>query len=612
MPVVAMAASVLLTLTSGLVLAATFLWWRWWHSTLEGPSSTSRPVHQGREFGAFEKVMHHLRQECGHHNMSLVLRFHETLDCERLRSALRVVQARHVLLQSTVVLDSKGRPSFQRLDHPPAIPVIELEPETDASAEASTSTNSHDAKERRGVESEEACRAEDLRILTRELNSGFEGTQPLLRCTVIQPSAPPPSTHRTKVQDEARGLRSSTYRPRVRMVITVAHDLMDGRSLALLGVEIIELYRHPPSHSEQSSHDPFVCAAAPIPPPIEAVMLPSWMPKPVAFARHLLSFLQMHRYFAFDHVRALPHTARNVCPAKAASSEAGSVRPPRPLWSTGVVERRLSREETARLQHNGRTMGASVGVQLMTAAFLATTAGALKQKANVWGVQLIDMRRQMLVKLFDSASGDSMAVAPTALGQFLSSIDICHRTDPSMLPPLPPSPQDGASSEEEYVATLFKFFSYFRQQCAIVRARTDGCMRRGGHLTSLIFAQYLAAFSAYHSRYFKTPFPCPAFSMSNVGSMDDAQPGGPLEGVVRALNGRNPMLDDMSFGVSAASSFPFVSITALTLRGSLRLVLNYPTNTVATAAIDELADAFLRVLRLAATEGAHDGQLKPT
>jgi hypothetical protein len=235
----------------------------------------------------------------------------------------------------------------------------------------------------------------------------------------------------------------------------------------------------------------------------------------------------------------------------------------------------------------------------------------------VWGVQLIDMRRQMMVKLFDSASGDSMTVAPTALGQFLSSIDICHPTDPSMLPPLPPSPpQDGGSGggedEEEHRAALFKFSAYFRQQCAIVRARTESCMRRGGHLTSLIFAQYLAAFSAYHSRYFKTPFPCPAFSMSNVGSMDDAQPGGPLEGVVRALNGRNPMLDDMSFGVSAASSFPFVSITALTLRGSLRLVFNYPTNTIAPAAIDELADAFLRVLRLAATEGAHDGQLKPT
>jgi hypothetical protein len=171
------------------------------------------------------------------------------------------------------------------------------------------------------------------------------------------------------------------------MVITVAHDLMDGRSLALLGVEIIELYRYPmpplmidPSHSESSSHDSFACTAAPIPPPIETVMLPSWMPKPLAFARHLLSFLQMHRYFAFDHVRALPHSARNVSPA---SSEGGSVRPPRPLWSTGVVERRLSREETARLQHNGRKMGASVGVQLMTAAFLATTAGALKVLLHV-------------------------------------------------------------------------------------------------------------------------------------------------------------------------------------------------------------------------------------
>lgn len=45
-----------------------------------------------------------------------------------------------------------------------------------------------------------------------------------------------------------------------------------------------------------------------------------------------------------------------------------------------MVERRLSCEETARLQRNGRKMGASMGVQLMTAAFLATTAGALKVK----------------------------------------------------------------------------------------------------------------------------------------------------------------------------------------------------------------------------------------
>jgi hypothetical protein len=222
-------------------------------------------------------------------------------------------------------------------------------------------------------------------------------------------------------------------------------------------------------------------------------------------------------------------------------------------------------------------------------------------------VQLIDMRQQLVAhqsRLYDSTdhSSDNDAaavVAPTALGQFLSSVDLCHHTDPALLPP--PTPATG----DQGLEALSPFLAYFREQCAIVRARLAGRMRRGAHLTSLVFAQYLAAFSAYHSRYFTTPFPCPAFSMSNVGSMDDAQPGGPLADVVRALNGRHPMLDDMSFGVSAASSFPFVSITALTLRGSLRVSFNYPTNTVAPAAIAELADAYLRVLRLAATEGAH-------
>lgn len=276
-----------------------------------------------------------------------------------------------------------------------------------------------------------------------------------------------------------------------------------------------------------------------------------------------------------------------------------------------MVERRLSCEETARLQRNGRKMGASMGVQLMTAAFLATTAGALKRRANVWGVQLIDMRQQLVAhqsRLYDptdhSSDNDAAAVvAPTALGQFLSSVDLCHHTDPALLPP--PTPATGANPRDQGLEALSPFLAYFREQCAIVRARLAGRMRRGAHLTSLVFAQYLAAFSAYHSRYFTTPFPCPAFSMSNIGSMDDAQPGGPLADVVRALNGRHPMLDDMSFGVSAASSFPFVSITALTLRGSLRVSFNYPTNTVSPAAIAELADAYLRVLRLAATEGAH-------
>jgi hypothetical protein len=61
----------------------------------------------------------------------------------------------------------------------------------------------------------------------------------------------------------------------------------------------------------------------------------------------------------------------------------------------------------------------------------------------------------------------------------------------------------------------------------------------------------------------------------------------------------------MAFGVSAASSFPFVSISVLTFRGSLRVVFNYPTNTISAAAINELADTYLRVLRLAATEGAY-------
>lgn len=427
-----------------------------------------------------------------------------------------------------------------------------------------------------------------------------------------------------------------------RLVITVAHDLMDGRSVALLGVELIELYRRHSMASPDvggrgggplSSRAP---CAAPIPPPIEAVMLPAWMPRPVAFVSHLLSFLRMHRCFVSDRVQALPHTARvNTSPPSSSSSSSSSASPStrrRPLWSTGVVERRLSREETARLQRNGRKMGASMGVQLMTAAFLATTAGALKvqlcspwapfarvaltrktglccsqRRANVWGVQLIDMRQQLVAhqsRLYDptdhsSHNDTAAAVAPTALGQFLSSVDLCHHTDPALLPP--PTPATG----DQGLEALSPFLAYFREQCAIVRARLAGGMRRGAHLTSLVFAQYLAAFSAYHSRYFKTPFPCPAFSMSNVGSMDDAQPGGPLADVVRALNGRHPMLDDMSFGVSAASSFPFVSITALTLRGSLRVSFNYPTNTVSPAAIAELADAYLRVLRLAATEGAH-------
>jgi hypothetical protein len=167
------------------------------------------------------------------------------------------------------------------------------------------------------------------------------------------------------------------------LVITVAHDLMDGRSVALLGVELIELYRHHSMASPDvggrgggplSSRAP---CAAPIPPPIEAAMLPAWMPRPVAFVSHLLSFLRMHRCFVSDRVQALPHTARvNISPPSSSSSSSSSHR--RPLWSTGVVERRLSCEETARLQRNGRKMGASMGVQLMTAAFLATTAGALK------------------------------------------------------------------------------------------------------------------------------------------------------------------------------------------------------------------------------------------
>lgn len=608
-----MLASVLLTLTSGLVLAATFLWWRWWHTRPARP--TARPSQQGREFGAFENVMHHLRQECGHHNMSLVLRFHERLDCERLRDALRIVQSRHVLLQSTVVLDHKKRPSFKKLDDPPPIPVVELEP-PDATADE---RGAEAGKARSGEEaSEEECRAEDQRILARELNTGFEGAQSLLRCTVIQPSAP--SIQRSRSLGDTG---ASRVRPRVRLVITVAHDLMDGRSVALLGVELIELYRHSMASPDVggrgggplSSRAP---CAAPIPPPIEAVMLPAWMPRPVAFVSHLLSFLRMHRCFVSDRVQALPHTARvNTSPpspssssSSSSSSSASSTRR-RPLWSTGVVERRLSCEETARLQRNGRKMGASMGVQLMTAAFLATTAGALKRRANVWGVQLIDMRQQLVAhqsRLYDpthhSSGNDAAAVvAPTALGQFLSSVDLCHHTDPALLPP--PTPATGANPRDQGLEALSPFLAYFREQCAIVRARLAGRMRRGAHLTSLVFAQYLAAFSAYHSRYFTTPFPCPAFSMSNVGSMDDAQPGGPLADVVRALNGRHPMLDDMSFGVSAASSFPFVSITALTLRGSLRVSFNYPTNTVSPAAIAELADAYLRVLRLAATEGAH-------
>jgi hypothetical protein len=113
-----------------------------------------------------------------------------------------------VLLQSTVVFDHKKRPSFKRLDDPPPIPVVELEP-PDATADE---RGAEAGKARSGEEaSEEECRAEDQRILARELNTGFEGAQSLLRCTVIQPSAP--SIQRSRSLGDTG---ASRVRPRVR------------------------------------------------------------------------------------------------------------------------------------------------------------------------------------------------------------------------------------------------------------------------------------------------------------------------------------------------------------------------------------------------------------
>jgi hypothetical protein len=74
-------------------------------------------------------------------------------------------------------MDQRQRPSFRRLADPPLIPLLKVEPDI-GSGEAEVTTAEDD-----GVE--------DLRILTHELNTGFETASSLLRCTVIQPSAPP-------------------------------------------------------------------------------------------------------------------------------------------------------------------------------------------------------------------------------------------------------------------------------------------------------------------------------------------------------------------------------------------------------------------------------------
>jgi len=547
-----------------------------------------------RPFGSFEYVFHGIVNTCSHFNISVAFRFRKTFDTSFLALALQELQARHTLLRSQVVKYS-GVAVIGEMENCPPIPFRILH---------------------------RSLPEEWKQILEAEVNTPFEASLPLVRCTVLQPVESNSNGRYWSDEDEIDLNKDEVGSE---MVLTVRHDIMDGKSTALLVAELLEIYTQICDELKRSSDgekSPRVAKnirnrirkpSTPISPPVD-VLFPKKLPRWTLFIVHLFHFIRLHSWFLRIPSRLL-HTNRPTDEhlefIESQRRKDGSRK--RPLWNTGIVYREISAEETSKIvakckAHN-TTIGSLLFVALMNASARTIVANEPDlKKVTIWGVFLVDLRPMAIFeylkkkKKLDSIANQSqknsdnskiepvdplyhMPFDPESLGVFISTLDFVQQWN-------------FKSESLDDVQAAWRKSADFRTEY-------QSSMRSGKHLSSIVFASYLANVSNMFSRKFSSPGLAPCFSLSNIGNLDKAPPN--IPGIedsrfarLTRQKDRYPYVKDCMVGITSSTSYPVPLVTCMTFNGKLRMSFSYGKETSTHESVEAMADRCLAYLHLIA------------
>eukprot|EP01087_Luapelamoeba_hula_P023295 TRINITY_DN853_c0_g1_i1.p1 TRINITY_DN853_c0_g1~~TRINITY_DN853_c0_g1_i1.p1 ORF type:complete len:754 (-),score=106.18 TRINITY_DN853_c0_g1_i1:102-2363(-) len=175
-----------------------------------------------RPFSGFEYVFHDIVKVNGSHNLCLFAHFEHRFHPATLEKALLLLQSQHALLHSTVVNEQGSTPMFKHMSWAERQNHATL---GDASIAANTTALIDDGS------------IATLRVLTR---TSAEQWKQVLEDEVNSPTA---ALRGILLRDPSPSDDPDDRNGECDVGLTVRHDIMDGKSIALLYVELIKLYR---------------------------------------------------------------------------------------------------------------------------------------------------------------------------------------------------------------------------------------------------------------------------------------------------------------------------------------------------------------------------------
>jgi len=271
------------------------------------------------------------------------------------------------------------------------------------------------------------------------------------------------------------------------------------------------------------------------------------------------------------------------------------------LWETGLIHIEISEEDTRLLLAACKKENATIGCALYAAGMMASSqlmfdAYKNKNRARIWGVMVIDMRGHVLALQHkwakENPKKDSqLQFNPESLGIFITTMEFMYwfKRVPG-----------------------FNDTSAFWRTAKELRKDIASAFAYGKQFTSIMACRILTYYAAFFSQRFLSPHPCPAFSLSNLGSLDPPTIGhSPRDGEeaktssvapkdvsaiadkAQELSANFPFLDNIHVGVSTGCSFPVPLITVLTYKGKLRIAFSYPKETMSRAYCEQFVELFL-------------------
>eukprot|EP01087_Luapelamoeba_hula_P012324 TRINITY_DN3427_c0_g2_i1.p1 TRINITY_DN3427_c0_g2~~TRINITY_DN3427_c0_g2_i1.p1 ORF type:complete len:616 (-),score=141.73 TRINITY_DN3427_c0_g2_i1:254-2101(-) len=568
------------TALAGALAAVVLVYWCW------TPPLSSDVI---RPFGGFEYVFHDIVKINGAHNISVLASFRHVFDEMLVKQAMQELQRRHALLAAHVVNEYGSVPVFKHCSDPQQLCVVKV-----------------------------VHRQPDMHSLEKSLEEELNTPTACMRCLLV---LDPKTTHNARSMDNEEEVKSE-------LGLTVRHDIMDGKSAALLFAELIGIYTElykasastPASAAKTintdakqrptATHTPSPPPTVPIPPSVDTVLAQKWPPL-VLTLLHVGYFLWLN-YFFFVFPSRLPHSST---PQAARAERINNKVTTDSLWQTGLIHTQISEEETELLLGNCKSHNTTMGC-LLYAAALAVTAKLIfaenknKSWARIWGVMVVDVRGHLIgfqQQLFASkhktinsnnnnsssnttaAQQEADVLSPQSLGIFISTLDFMDWV-----------------SKATYESDLWFFATKMRKEIA-------DQFRKGKQFSSIVAGRLLTYYAAFFSSRFWSPHPCPSFSFSNLGSLDPpktsttatstsasvAPKDTTVAHLLRNLDGGFPFVSDVRVGVTTGTSFPVPLVTSLTYNQRLRITLSYPKETMSRAYAQSFADGLVAHLHSA-------------